>query len=216
MIKNYFIIAFRNLWKHKGFSLINILGLALGLACSLFIMLWVYDEYQEDSFHKNGSQLFGVFERRYNEGVINAGFATQGLMPDELKRVLPEVRYATGFAWNQLSTFEANNKILKVNGNHAFSDFFKMFSYRLLLGNAITVLPSPLDICISKKMAEDFFGSPEEAMGKTIRYENRKDLKITSVFDNVPKNSSAQFEYLINWQAFLENKDWAKQWRKKG
>src|SRR4030095_14930620 len=157
MIKNYFIIAFRNLWKHKGFSLINILGLALGLACSLFIMLWVYDEYQEDSFHKNGSQLFGVFERRYNEGVINAGFATQGLMPDEMKRVLPEVQYATGYAWNQLSTFEANNKILKENGNYGNADFFKMFTYPLLEGNPATALQSPVDISISKKMAEDFF-----------------------------------------------------------
>ena len=216
MIKNYFTIAFRNIWKYKGFSMINILGLGLGLACSLLIMLWVYDEYNQDSFHKNGSELFGVFERRYNEGVLTGGFATQGLMPDEMKRVLPEVRYATGYAWNQLSTFEANNKILKVNGNHAGADFFKMFSYPLLLGNAITALQSPLDICISKKMAEDFFGSPEEAMGKTIRYENKKDLIITAVFDHVPKSSSAQFDYLINWQTFLENNAWAENWTNNG
>ncbi len=67
-----------------------------------------------------------------------------------------------------------------------------------------------LDIAISKKMAEDFFGSPEKAIGKTIRYENKKDLKITAVFDNVPKNSSAQFDYIINWQTFLENNELGK------
>ena len=117
MFKNYFKTAFRNLWKYKAFSLINILGLGLGLACSLLIMLWVYDEYSEDSFHKNGAQLYSVFERRYNDGVIGAGFATQGLMADEMKRVLPEVQYAANYAWNELSTFEANNKILKQNGN---------------------------------------------------------------------------------------------------
>jgi putative ABC transport system permease protein len=65
-------------------------------------------------------------------------------------------------------------------------------------------------------MAEDFFGSPEEAIGKTIRYQNRKDLKITAVFDNVPKNSSVQFDYIINWQTFLENNDWAKDWTNNG
>src|SRR5688572_9833240 len=102
MFKNYLKTAFRNLWKNRAFSLINISGLALGMACSLLIMLWVYDEYSEDSFHKNSKQLYGVFERRHNEGVTTAGFATQGLMADEMKRVLPEVQYATGYAWNKL------------------------------------------------------------------------------------------------------------------
>jgi len=216
MIKNYLKTAWRSLLRNKTFSLINIMGLVLGLTCSMLIMLWINDEYKVDAFHKNGSQLFSVFERRYNDGVITAGFATQGLMADEMKRVLPEVRYATGYAWNQLNTFEANNKILKVTGNHADADFFKMFSYPLLLGNTITALQSPLNICISKKMAEDFFGSPEEAMGKTIRYENKKDLKITAVFENLPKNSSAQFEYIINWETFLENNEWAKNWTNNG
>ena len=222
MFKSYFPTghfvktAFRNLWKHKAFSLINILGLGLGLACSLLIILWVYDEYSEDSFHKNGAQLYGVFERRYNDGVIGGGFATQGLMPDEMKRVLPEVQYATGYAWNQLSTFEANNKILKESGNYGNADFFKMFTYPLLEGNPATALQSPVDISISKKMAEDFFGSPGEAMGKTIRYENKKDLKITAVFDKVPENSSAQFDYVINWQTFLEYNEWAKNWTNNG
>lgn len=216
MFKNYFKTAFRNLWKHKASSLINIFGLGLGLACSLLIMLWIYDEYDKDSFHQNGGQLYGVFERRYNDGVITAGFATQGLMANEIKRVLPEVQYATGYAWNKLSTFEANNKILKENGNHGDADFFKMFSYPLLQGNVATALQSPVDICISKKMAEDFFGSPENAMGKSIRYENKKDFKITAVFDNVPKNSSAQFDYVINWQTFLENNGWAKDWTNNG
>ncbi len=216
MFRNYFKTAVRNLWKNKIFSFINIMGLALGLACSLLIMLWVKDEYSVDAFHKNGSQLYGVFERRYNDGAITAGFATQGLMPDEMKRLFPEVQYATGYAWDNVSTFEANNKILKESGNHAGADFFKMFSYPLLLGDATTALQSPLDISISKKMAESFFGSAANALGKTIRYENKKDLKITGIFDNVPENSSAQFDYIINWQTFLENNEWAKNWTNNG
>src|SRR5258706_4937214 len=137
-------------------------------------------------------------------------------MADEMKRVLPEVQYATNYAWNDLSTFEANNKIIKEDGNYAGQDFIKMFTYPLLRGNTITALQSPVDIAISKKMAEDFFGSPEEAMGKTIRYQNKKDLKISAVFDNVPKNSSVQFDYIINWQTFLENNTWAKDWTNNG
>src|SRR6476646_11130811 len=216
MFRNYLKTAFRNLWKNKAFSFINIMGLVLGLACSLLIMLWVNDEYNVDAFHKNGSRLYSVYERQYRDGQVDAFHGTPGVSADELKRVMPEVQYATNYAWNELSTFEANNKIIKENGNHAGQDFFKMFSYPLVEGNAINALQSPLDIAISKKMAEEFFGSPAEAIGKTIRYQNTKDLKVTAVFDNVPANSTAQFDYILSWQHFLEGNSWAKEWGNNG
>jgi len=216
MFKNYFKTALRNLWRNKAFSLINILGLALGMACSLLIMLWVNDESSVDAFHKNGTQLYSVYERQNHDGQWSAFHGSPGVMADEMKRVLPEVQYATNYAWNELCTFEANNKIIKENGNHAGQDFFKMFSYPLLEGNAITALKTPSDIAISKKMAEDFFGSPAEAIGKTIRYQNKNDFKITAVFDNISRNSTAQFDYILNWQSFLENNSWAKEWTNNG
>src|SRR5690349_5884378 len=216
MLKNYFKTALRNLWKNKAFSLINIMGLALGLACSLLIMLWVNDECHVDAFHKNGSQLYSVYEQQFRDDGVNAFHGGPGVMADEMKRVLPEVRYATNYAWNELNTFEANNKIIKESGNYAGQDFFKMFSYPLLEGNAITALQTPSDIAISRKMAEEFFGSPAEAIGKAIRYQNKKDFKIKAVFDNVPQNSTAQFDYILNWQTFLENNSWAKEWTNNG
>ena len=91
MFKNHLITAFRNLWKNKAFSAINIMGLALGLACSLLIMLWVNDEYQVDSFHRNGSQLYSVYEKQYRDGKVDAFFGGPGILADEMKRVLPEV-----------------------------------------------------------------------------------------------------------------------------
>ena len=124
MIKNYFKVALRNLWKNKAFSLINIMGLALGLACSLLIMLWVNDEYKVDAFHKNGSQLYSVIERQYRDGEVFAFHGGPGVMADEMKRVLPEVQYATNYAWNELSTFEANNKIIKGKWKSCRAGFF--------------------------------------------------------------------------------------------
>jgi ABC-type antimicrobial peptide transport system permease subunit len=205
MIGNYFKTAFRHLWKTKAFSLINILGLALGLTCSLLILLWVKDEYSVDAFHKNGSQLYSVYERQNHDGQWSAFHATPAVMADEMKRVLPEVQYAANYSWNEQKTFEANNKIMKRSGNYAGADFFNMFSYPLLEGSAATALQTPSSIAISKKMAEDFFGSPATAVGKTIRYQDNADFKITAVFDNVPQNSTKQFDYIINWQQFLDN-----------
>jgi ABC-type antimicrobial peptide transport system permease subunit len=216
MFGNYFKVAIRNLWKNKTFSLINIMGLALGLACSLLIMLWVTDEYKVDNFHKNGSQLFSVYEKQYRDGQVDAFHGSPGVLADEMKKVLPEVQYATNIGWNSLATFEANSKIIKESGSHAGQDFFKMFSFPLLRGNAVTALLNPDDIAISKKMAEEFFGSPAEAIGKTIRYQNSKDFKVSGVFDDVPENSTLKFDYLLNWHHFLEENSWAKEWTNNG
>src|SRR5688572_16031753 len=97
MVKNYFKIAWRNLVRNKAFSTINILGLALGLACSLLIMLWVQDERSVDGFHQNGKQLYQVYERNYYDGKVDAAYPTQGLLAEELKKTIPELQYASGY-----------------------------------------------------------------------------------------------------------------------
>lgn len=213
MFTNYVVTALRNLTRNKVFSSINILGLAFGMTCSLLILLWVRDEYSVDAFHKNGSQLYAVYERQFTDDKVEAGYYTPGLLGAELKKKIPEVVYVSSARQsNDISTFEVRDKILKEQGNFAGEDFFKMFSYPLLLGNAQTALTSPSAIVISRKMANDFFGSPEDAMGKPIRYENEKNYIINGVFENLPSNTSIKFDYLISWESFLEDHNWAKQW----
>ena len=193
MIRNYLLVALRNMQRNKSFSAINIAGLALGITCSLLIYLWVQDEHNVDRFHANGAQLYSVFERQYHDGKVEAAHSTPGLLSREMKKAFPEVTHATGYAWNELNTFEANNKILKKEGNYAGEDFFKMFSYPLLKGKAETALSSPLSIALSRNMAVDFFGSPEKAFGQTIRFQNQKDFQVTAVFENIPVNSTAKY-----------------------
>ncbi len=218
MWKNYLLVAVRGLIKNKAFSFINIFGLALGITCSLLILLWVQDERSVDNFHANGKRLFTVYERQYIDGKIDAGFYTPGVLADEMKKVIPEVEAATGFAWESPDrfTFEVADKIIKQEGCFAGADFFKMFSYPLLKGKAATALNTPLSLAISNKMAKDFFGSADAAMGKTIRWENTKDLQVTAVFDDLPDNASVKFNFIINWSAFLDNNGWAKDWTNNG
>jgi putative ABC transport system permease protein len=213
MIRNYFLVAWRNMTRNKAFSAINILGLALGMTCSLLIMLWVQDERSVDGFHANGPQLYQVYERNYFDGKVEGNFPTQGLLAGELKRQIPEVQYASSLEWNTTNTFEAGKKIIKMSGSFAGADFFTMFSYPLIQGTAQTALNTPEGVAISRKMANLFFGSPEAAMGRSIRYENSDNFRVSAVFEDLPANSSQQFDFLRSWIAFeKENDDWIHNW----
>ncbi|MBS1523987.1 MAG: ABC transporter permease [Bacteroidetes bacterium] len=212
MIKNYLKVAWRNLVKNRTHTFINMAGLSVGLACSLLILLWVQNEVNMDGFHKNGKYLYQVYEQQHYDNKINGQYYTPGVLAAELKRVIPEVQYATSAVFFDEHNFKVGDKIIKLTGGSADADFFKMFSYPLIQGNAESSLHTVSDISISRKMAEEFFGNAQSAMGKTLRIDNRKSFIVTSVFENVGANSSLKFDYLINWASFLEDNPWAKEW----
>ena len=198
------------------FSAINISGLALGMACSLLIILWLQDERSVDGFHANGDYLYQVYERQSYDGKVDAGYTTQGRLAEELKKEIPEVQYASGLEYagppGIPNTFKVGEQAGKMEGRYAGADFFSMFSYPMLLGNPQTVLNGVADIAISRKMATFFFGSPEKAIGKSIRFDNKEDLQVTAVFDEVPANSSQHFDFLRSWSAFVAANAWVNNW----
>ncbi|MEX6685958.1 ABC transporter permease [Danxiaibacter flavus] len=216
MLKNYILVALRNLKRNKVFSLINILGLALGMTCSLLILLWVKDERAKDAFHANNKRLYNIYERQYYDNRIEAGFFTPGMLGEEMKKVIPEVEAAIGFGWQEELTFQVGDKILKEKGTHAGKDFFKMFSFPLLKGSPEKALSTPESIAISETMAKHFFGKAEDAIGKTIRVEDSKDLIVSGVYADMGNNSSFKGDYIINWDYFLVRNDWAKDWGNNG
>ena len=215
MINNYFKIAWRNILHNKVFAAINIAGLALGLTCSLLIILWVRDEYRVDAFHENNNELYYVYERSFADGKVQAAYNTQGLLADELKANIPQIKYASAIETVYTVICEAGDKILKKNGVFAGKDFFSMFSYPLLQGTSHQLLNGVASIAISQRMANEFFGSASNAIGKTIRYANKEDLLVTAVFENLPANSSFQFDFVRSWEAFLSQNTWAKTWGSK-
>jgi ABC-type antimicrobial peptide transport system permease subunit len=210
MIKNYLKVAWRSLLRNKSQSFINIAGLSVGLACSLLILLWVQNEYSVDSFFQNSGRLFKVYKTNFDHHVPSGSYEMPGILADELKRSFPDIQYATNIGFGENSAFQVGDKVVKMTGNSAGADFFKMFSYPLLAGSAQTALNSPDAIAISRNMAEIFYGSAGNAIGKTIRYQNQKDFKITAVFENLPENASQSFDFLTNWDAFLHNYPWAR------
>src|SRR5689334_1552777 len=142
MLSNYIKIAWRNLVRNKIFSAVNISGLALGMACSLLIILWLKDERSMDGFHANGDYLYQVYEGQSYDGKTDAGYTTQGLLAEELKKVIPEIQHASGLEYaaqpGTPNTFGVGTTAGKMEGCYAGTDFLSMFSYPLLLGDPQT------------------------------------------------------------------------------
>jgi len=216
MYRNHLTTAWRNLQRNKGFSTINVAGLTLGLVCAMLIGLWVNDEEQMNQFHLDVDRLFVVTSVEYSGDEVNGGYDTPGLLGEELPNVFPEVEYAANYGWTQHHTFAVGEKKLRIPGNFAGKDFFKIFSHPVIVGNRLNLLNTPESIVISRKMAISFFGSPEEALDKTLKFEVYKDLKITGVFEDITSHSSEQFEYIINWQLMVERNSWMKDWGNSG
>jgi len=217
MFKNYFKTAWRNLINNKVHSFINIVGLSVGLACSLLILLWVQNELSIDKFHKNDARLYKLYEREYYKDHVDGNYDTHGLLAEELKKKIPEVEDAVMMQEeNDLTALKANDKILKVEGTGASAGLFTMFSYPLLQGSAASALNSTVSMAISEKTANNFFGSAQNAMGKTIRFDNRRDFKVTAVFKNIAANSSRKFDYVISWKAVQQDQPWTASWQSSG
>jgi putative ABC transport system permease protein len=234
MISHYAIVSIRNVLRSKSFSAINILGLALGMICCLFIFMWVKDEKGVDNFHAKGDRLYRIYQTMSSNGQVYGNYGTPFLRPSDdlqgfeqalsfgelIKEAIPEIEYATHYAegyilpWGHPETFQIGEKIHKLEGSRAGADFFKMFSFPIVAGNKETALKNAIDVAISEKMAGLFFTSPQEAIGKAIRFENQKDFVVSAVFKDLPVNSTLKFDYLVNWEvcktgniAFAAN-DW--------
>lgn len=223
MLKNYLKTAWRNIIRYKANTIINVLGLSLGMTCCLFIFLWVLDEKSVDNFHANGKNIYATYQTTRSNGKIEGSYSTPSTIQDNhmvllmegVKNAVPEIKaeafYATGYdlPWGHLETIQVGEKKLKLEGSRAGEDFFKIFSYPLLQGNPQTALNSLSNIAISRRMAEIYFGSPANAMGKSMRYENKLDFVVSAVFENLPKESSLHFDFLLSWAAHKKLLEWA-------
>ncbi len=216
MIRNYFKIARRNLVRNKAFSAINIVGLALGMASSLLILLWIQDELSVGAHYENGPHLYRVMEREFTAGKVVADEDTPGILADELKKQFPEVVHAAGFTWSEGHVLAVGDKVIRQDGRYAGADWFRMYGIPLLAGTPATALNSPNSLAISRKLAETYFGSPQTALGKSIRFDTSTDYQVTAVFENLPANTPEKYEFLLNWSDLLKRNEWLKVWTNAG
>jgi putative ABC transport system permease protein len=213
MIKNYLIVAFRNILRNKLFSTVNILGLAFGMCSALVIFLWVNDELQYNHFHVNIDRLYRVMEnQKYTDGRLYTFSSTPGPMAPFIKEKFPEIEMATRFTWGVNNLFQYEEKSFYENGKYADQDFIEMFSFDLERGDVRTALQQKNSIVISKNMAERYFGTTD-VVGKILMMNMKDPFTVTGVFKDIPKNSSLQFEYILPFQYFWDvNKSWLEDW----
>jgi putative ABC transport system permease protein len=213
MLKNYLLIAIRNIFRNKLFSTVNILGLALGIGSALLIFLWVNDELQVDHFHTNVDRLYRIMEnQKYTDGRMYTFAATPGPMAPFIKEKFPEIEKATRFTWEVNHLFQLDEKSFFETGRYVDQDFLAMFSFPFIAGDPASALRDKSSIVITEKMAKKYFGN-SDAIGKDFLLNTKNSFKVTGVMKDPPKNSTIQFDYLLPFQFFFdENKNWLDQW----
>lgn len=212
MIRSFILITFRRIARYRYFAVLNLLGLALGFCCSIFLALWILDELKYDRFHVNGARLYRVMKRDFfAEGRVEVYPQGPGILIDALKAEIPEIEKGSQMSWDIRELMTVGEASHKESGRFVQPDFLEMFSFPLLSGDPATALDKPTSIVISEKLARKYFPG-EDPIGKLVKLRNREEYQVTAVVKDVPRHSSLQFDYLLHWDVFLSQNEWAKEW----
>ncbi|MEP6613612.1 MAG: ABC transporter permease [Mucilaginibacter sp.] len=193
MFNTYFKLAYRNITKDKAYSIINITGLAIGLASSILILLWVQNELSYDKFHKNAGQIYRI---ACDFGDSKSAANSAG-MPGGLKAELPVIKNAVRLGQSTATLLETGNK--KFDEKRVFyadASFMDVFSYPLVKGDRATALKQVDAVLVTQEMATKYFGN-EDPIGKVIRKDNQENVVVTGVLANIPANSDLQFDFIL-------------------
>jgi ABC-type antimicrobial peptide transport system permease subunit len=205
MFKNYLKIAFRNIKKHKGYSFINISGLAIGMACTILIFLWVRDELSFDTFNKNAKQVYRIVQDQVNSSGVFKLAATPAPLAETCKEDFPGVI-------NYMRIRPSTRKVLlKINGKLVYEDgfayadpsIFEIFTFPFVSGDPKTALYDPSSVIITEKIAKKYF-SNEEPIGKTVLVNNKNIFTIKGVIKDIPQNSHLRFSILAHFDKLKE------------
>jgi putative ABC transport system permease protein len=204
MLMNYLKIAIRNLTRHPAYSLLNISGLAIGLAASILILLWCQNELSYDRFNANADQIYRITVSASDQ--FKAATNPAG-MPAGLQAAMPEIRNTVRLSHPVQTLFEKDGiRFVEKKGLYADSTLLDIFSFTLIKGDRRTALQRPDGILITEDMATRYFGH-SDALGKTLKKDNGELVTVTGVLANIPSNSSLQFDYILPMSSVIQTVD---------
>ena len=185
MFRNYFKTAWRNLFRNKGFSITNILGLTIGIACTIFILLWVYDELTYDRFQKNYDNICQVIANRDFNNQVFTDRSMAMPLANALENSSPQIKHAVVTTYQQQNLLTYNNNKIKKEGYIVSDHFFDIFSWQFVKGNAATALKDPNSIVLTEDAAKAFFGNADP-INKVLTIDNNKSVKVTAIVKHAP------------------------------
>lgn len=209
MLKNYIKIAFRNIWKRKGYSLINIGGLGIGIAAAILISLYAINELRYDSFHENSDNIYMVYKERITPTGVQDTYDTWVPLKIELEQTYPDVvrsaRTFTQDVWMEAGGIKFQEEVLYTD-----PELFEMFSFPLK-NNVENPFPSLQSIVISEEIAQKYFGH-ENPVGKVFRLAYERDYVVSGVLGEIPQNSSIQIDMAIQLESSGGYEDIKENW----
>jgi putative ABC transport system permease protein len=211
MFKNYFKIAWRNLIKSKVYSLINILGLATGMAVAMLIALWIWDEVTYDKYHANHETLAQVMTTFIdNDGKMETGQAVCLPIGDELRSKFgSDFKNVAMASWNFGHVLAVGDKKITASGMWVEANFPSMFSLKMIKGN-INGLSDPSSVLLSASMAKTLFGNAD-AINKMVKLDNKESYKVTGVFEDLPHNTTLyDAKLFLPWKKYITTEEWIK------
>ena len=219
MLKNYISVAWRFAIRHKGYTVLNLLGLAVGMAVAVTILLWVEDEVRMNRFHSDADRIYRVWRNMQQSGgeIITTSSIPQPLEPT-LESDYPEIEQVTLLSWGIESTVRYEDQVYYESGRYVSPEFFDIFTFPFAAGASKTALNDLSSIVISESLAAKYFGPDwrEEALGKAVRLSNRKDFTVTGVFRDPGTRSSLQFDWAVNAREYIQRNSWVENWSNGG
>jgi len=198
MIRNYLRVAFRNLWRHKGFSFLNIMGLTIGMSACFLIFLYVKFELSYDHFHSKADRIYNIVTDINNPTeVLHLGVAAPA-MPVAAKRDFPEIEKQVRFSPGNILVRRGDIKIQEENMAFADSTFFEVFDFPLLKGNPVTALRGPLTVVLSETAAKKYFGSADPMGQQLTVFGNSQLATVTGIMKDMPENTELKTDMLMS------------------
>jgi putative ABC transport system permease protein len=206
MLRNYLLMAWRHLGRYRAFATINIVGLAIGLACCLLMLLYVQDEWQYDRFHTNAPSIYRVVSSTSEDGKptnANGAFSVGPALKEDFPEILHTVRLHK-MGWGEKRVFtRGDRRFYEERFFFADAEFFQVFTFPFRAGDPKTALVEPYTLVLTERMAEKYFGAAS-ALGQTIRldpYNNGQftEYRVTGVLENLPHTSHLQFDFLASF-----------------
>ena len=216
MIRNYFKIAFRIFHKEKSATLTNMLGMSLGITCGVLIYLWLQDELRYNDFLENENHIYYVMT---NHPMTGGDIKTWATTPQPLKAVLeekyPAIEKVALLTWEPPTNFKKNNGFLQENGTYASPEIFEIFQIPFVFGNYTPLFEKTKAIVVSENFAKRYFGEAwktSNILGQFITNDNDEVYELAGVFENLPKQSTLQFDFVIPYTEKLSKSPWLKHW----